>query len=398
MTGNFNTLILVLLGTVLASAQELPLVDVNMMVVNFLSVPSGASVWVDGEEQGISPLKMTLLQGQHSVEMRHDQYRSHRQILDVQQSGQTLMDTLVPKPGFLALEVVDAQGNPLIADVYVDGMKVGQTPFDDVVPQVGNIEVRSGYLRQAVQVHFEDGKASTVLISGMVTIPAGCFEMGSPASEKHRLPDERLHKVCLNGYRMDVTEVTRDAYLKVMGVFHNVDGCGGDCPASGVSLNEASRYCHKIGKRLPTEAEWEYAARAGTTTAWYWGNDEDQADRYAWYIKNSKGQLHPVAQKLPNAWGLYDMAGNVWEWVNDWYGAYPLKIQKNPKGPRNGSSPVFRGGAWGYGPGALRSAFRGSYTWEGFHPQGIGFRCVLEDQGGHLGSKAALDSVPRRPR
>src|SRR5262249_1486599 len=131
------------------------------------------------------------------------------------------------------------------------------------------------------------------------------------------------------------------------------------------------------GYRLPTEAEWEYACRAGTQSRFFCGDDEHTLDRYAWYYANSQRAAQPVGHKAPNPWGLFDMHGNVWEWCWDWdgHGAYDERPQTGPTGPPEGVSRMVRGGSFAFPPEALRSAYRGN-----FHPKyGCeygGFRCV----------------------
>jgi formylglycine-generating enzyme required for sulfatase activity len=112
--------------------------------------------------------------------------------------------------------------------------------------------------------------------------------------------------------------------------------------------------------RLPTEAEWEYAGRAGRATMYSFGDDARQLQEYAWYLENSKNKTEPVGQKKPNAWGLYDMHGNVWEWVQDWYGEYSSNSVVDPNGPDNGARRVIRGGGWSFVARSCRSAVRGS--------------------------------------
>jgi formylglycine-generating enzyme required for sulfatase activity len=128
--------------------------------------------------------------------------------------------------------------------------------------------------------------------------------------------------------------------------------------------------------RLPTEAEWEYACRAGSTTDYCYGDDPRELSEYAWFSENSRKSTHPVGQKKPNKWGLYDMHGNVWEWCQDWYGEYPKEPVTDPKGPKGGSSRVFRGGGWLDSAGYCRSALR---NWDGPSLQydNVGFRVVL---------------------
>jgi sulfatase modifying factor 1 len=209
---------------------------------------------------------------------------------------------------------------------------------------------------------------------GMVWIPGGTFGMGSPdgegASDEHP-----QHAVIVKGFYMDKIEVTQAEYEHVMGQNPTYfKGCP-NCPVENVSWIGANEYCKKVGKRLPTEAEWEYAARAGTQTKYYWGNEMDSS--YAWYVKNSNQRTHPVAQRKPNPFGLADMSGNVWEWCADWYEStyYQKSITDNPKGPDTGQYRVMRGGSWGYGSYSVRCACR---NWG--YPEACtyfaGFRCV----------------------
>ena len=198
-------------------------------------------------------------------------------------------------------------------------------------------------------------------------IPAGSFTMGSPSSEKGRDRDERRHRVRLSrGFYMQTTEVTQGQWRAVMG--NNPSGfksCGDDCPVEHVSWRDVQKFISELNRReggkkyrLPTEAEWEYAARAGGGRAYSYGGDKGQFAKYAWFIDNSGGRPHPVARKKANAWGLYDMHGNVWEWCQDWYGGYPSKSVTNPRGPKTGSGRVNRGGSWSSSADGCRSANR----------------------------------------
>jgi formylglycine-generating enzyme required for sulfatase activity len=168
--------------------------------------------------------------------------------------------------------------------------------------------------------------------------------------------------------------------------------CGDDFPAHFVTWDDANRFCDTLtvleqetgrlsasqSYRLPTEAEWEYACRAGTKTAYSFGNDVMQLDDYGWYIKNSGSQLHPVAKKKLNPWALYDMHGNVWEWCSDWY-SKQLPGGEDPVGPARGSYRVIRGGSWSYASSQCRSASRaigGVQDRLGYH---FGFRVVCTE-------------------
>jgi len=210
--------------------------------------------------------------------------------------------------------------------------------------------------------------------------------MGSPTDEVSRRDNELQHQVTLTrAFCMQVTEVTQGEYQALMGETPSYfSDCGPNCPVENLSWTEAITYANALseaeglapcydafgdlaavvtpydceGYRLPTEAEWEYAARAGTTTAWYCGDAEACVDGIAWYVGNSGGTTHPVGEKDPNAWGLYDMSGNVYEWVWDGYESYSSLAQTDPSGSGNGTNRVDRGGGRHSDARDLRSASR----------------------------------------
>ena len=196
-----------------------------------------------------------------------------------------------------------------------------------------------------------------------VKIPAGKFQMGS---KEHS--NETVHNVSLDSFYMSKTLVTFNQYdLFCLDTGREKPGDEGwgrdDRPVINVSWNDANDFCQWLSKKtgenvhLPTEAQWEYACRAGTT-----GDQYGKLDEIAWYKKNSNGKTQPVAQKKPNAFGLYDMLGNVLEWCNDWYGDYPQEAVVNPTGPESGPARVLRGGSWISGGKDARSAFRYPYV------------------------------------
>ncbi|MFM8727471.1 MAG: formylglycine-generating enzyme family protein [Planctomycetaceae bacterium] len=190
---------------------------------------------------------------------------------------------------------------------------------------------------------------------------------------------------------MGRTEVTQGQWKKVMGTEpwkgKEYVREGDDYPAVDVSWDDAVEFCKKLsameGKvyRLPTEAEWEYACRGGTKTAFSFGNDEAELGKYAWFDGNARDiderYAHSVAQKQANAFGLYDMHGNVWEWCSDWYDDYSSTPLTDPRGPSSGTSRVLRGGSWDNGPNNVRCARRGDST-PGLRGNDFGFRLVLE--------------------
>ena len=184
--------------------------------------------------------------------------------------------------------------------------------------------------------------------SGMVLVAGGRFQMGS--NEEN---DEKpIITVTVSSFFMDKTVVTQAQYIKVMGKNPSHFSGNDDRPVENVSWHDANEYANKVGKRLPTEAEWEYAARGGVKTnsgssqTSYAGSND--LNSVAWYGDNSGSKTHPVAQKQANALGLYDMSGNVWEWCSDWYSDsyYSESPQNDPQGPNSGSSRVLRGGSW----------------------------------------------------
>ena len=210
---------------------------------------------------------------------------------------------------------------------------------------------------------------------GMVFVEGGTYQMGSNSGS-----DEKpIHTVTVSSFYMDKTEVTQAEYRKVMGKNpSNFSGCD-DCPVEKVSWHDANAYAKKVGKRLPTEAEWEYAARGGNKSKGYRYSGSNGIDAVGWYNDNSYGKTHPVAQKQPNELGLYDMSGNVWEWCSDWYSdSYYRSSPKNdPQGPNSGSSRVLRGGGWLYLDSSCRVASRDWVSPDFRKLNFFGFRLVL---------------------
>ncbi len=214
----------------------------------------------------------------------------------------------------------------------------------------------------------------------------GTFMMGSPPDEPGRNLDERQHQVTLTkGFFIQTTEVTQGQWRKVMGNNpSSFKSCGEDCPVERISWRGALAFIMKLNRkegtnryRLPTEAEFEYAARAGNTTSFFCGDSGDCIYEYGWYNSNSGTKSHPVGQKLANAWDLYDMHGNVWEWCQDWYKKnYPPGSVTDPTGPSTGWKRVARGGSWYYSIRGLRSAFRNGFEPDK-DPNDGGFRLVL---------------------
>ena len=236
----------------------------------------------------------------------------------------------------------------------------------------------------------------------LVLIPSGEFEMGAgdtdDAAEEDEYPRHRVRltepfrigrtEVTYGQFKAFVEETKYETYAEASGLGGNVwstaenriveapsmnwrnpENCTSlrdDLPVTQVTRDDAMKFCKWLGTRekatyrLPTEAEWEYCARAGTSTRWCAGNDPAELEDYAWIVSNSGYVIHPVGKRKPNAFGLFDMHGNVWEWCMDWDGPYSDRLEINPTGPAFGSQRVVRGGAYDWLISKTRSSYRGS--------------------------------------
>ena len=216
-------------------------------------------------------------------------------------------------------------------------------------------------------------------------IPPGEFLMGSPDSDIQSSSDEKpQHRVQItNPFYLGLYEVTQAQYQKVLGS-NPSEFKGESRPVETVSWDDAVTFCKRLSKvaeeraagrtyRLPTEAEWEYACRAGSTSRYSFGDPKVEVEKYAWYEKNSDLTTHPVGGKQANAWGLYDMHGNVWEWCQDSYGPYAAGAASDPSGPGAATCRVLRGGSWFFSGWLGRSAYR-LWNVPGYRDQGFGFR------------------------
>ena len=305
--------------------------------------------------------------------------------------------------------------------LYLDGKSMGRIPtgsrakLTDIPAGRHNLEMRYGGKSESKTITVQENRSLAVAFSwverpdvpeGYVLVEGGTFRMGSPSGEDGRNDDEGpQHSVTVGSFYMKATEVTQKEWREVMGT--NPSYFKGDArPVEDVSWYDAVEYCNALSKkegrtpvyringesvtanwsadgyRLPTEAEWEYAARGGTTTAFHYGNslNSRQANFDGNYPYGGaskgvyRGQTMPVGSFSPNANGLYDMHGNVWEWCWDWYGDYSRGSQRDPSGPSGGSFRVSRGGSWYGNARYLRSARRyfdspgGSSYYLGFRP------------------------------
>jgi len=261
-----------------------------------------------------------------------------------------------------AVRALAASKNPSVGDVAVDAATASS---DDPPSQVvGEIKNQLGMT--------------------MRLIPAGEFTMGSPEDELDRDPDEGpTRRVTITRpFYIGSHEVTQEQFEKLMEA-NPSHFRGGNRPVDSVLWEEAVEFCRRLSQReertyrLPTEAEWEYAARADTSTRWSFGDAEKQLKKHAWYAANSKLKTQPVGRRNANPWGLHDVHGNVWEWCSDWYAAdtYRRASAVDPTGPSAGSYRVYRGGGWLHTARQCRSANRPGYP-PGYRASYLGFRIL----------------------
>ena len=301
----------------------------------------------------------------------------------------------------------------LIPQLTISG-QIGSTNQIETANTVGNTNIWTSLakvvLTQSPQIWYDtislpnvqryyraiaQGGSRPLAPAGFVWLPGGRFMMGSPDTEQDRQSNEgpQTEVTLARGFYLCQHEVTQGEYLDVVGSNPSYFTGNTNRPVENVTWFEATNYCalltageHGAGRiptnwvyRLPTEAEWEFACRAGTTNRFYYGDDPGYTllGEYAWYSGNSGSTTHAVGQKRPNRWGLYDMHGNVWEWCLDWYGAYPGGSVTDPTGPPTGSYRVTRAGGWDLNVASYcRSAFRyGSYP--GYRSYNLGFRVAL---------------------
>ena len=386
-----------------------------------VSCPTPAvSLYVDKKSVGSLPWNGSLKEGMHLLEVRKDGYRSQQKTIQLaqQQKLDVAFDALAAIQGNLSVNF-----KPFGSDVYVDGVKVGQSPrvFNGVLVGNHNVEIRkSGYSTSRQTVMISEGQTASisgsltssasssnanVLSSGssslsdntltipvknginieMVKVEAGSFNMGATPEMKSPYEVEKpVHRVTLtNNYYIGKYEVTQALWQAVMG--SNPSHFKGDAlPVEQVSWKDCQKFITKLNRltgknfRLPTEAEWEYAARGGNKSRGYRYSGSNTIDDVAWYENDALSQTHPVGTKQPNELEIYDMTGNVMEWCQDWYGSYSSSPQVNPTGAASGSYRVVRGGGWSDSARDCRTSDR-DFISPGGRSSDLGLRLVLSE-------------------
>ena len=378
--------------------------------MNILSEPSGATVYVDGKEYGVTPLEVDgIIVGPHELEFRKagcaslakSCFLDDKEVLYITETLETGREIIIS---------TEEDGDK----IFVDGKYIGLSPVAVTISFTGhNIEaVRDEKKVQksinvttssesSVKLQIFDCKNKTFTVNGvafeMVAVNAGTFEMGdtsikeedtnssnkkskkgkkSKQAEEYKKP---THTVSLSGYYIGKCEVTIGLWKAVMGNNPTYNK-NEKLPVDIVSWDDCQEFIKKLNEitgenfRLPTEAEWEFAARGGNKSRGYKYSGSDDEGKVGWIQNNAGAKTHPVATKVPNELGIYDMCGNVSEWCQDYYADYSGESRKNPTGPATGYSRVRRGGGWSYvnTPVWYRTNSAPNFRWEG-----IGFRLAL---------------------
>ncbi len=371
--------------------------------INISSTPPGAGIWIDAKYIGKTPKKMPGMPvGKHKIKISLRDYRDYAGEVTVEANETAeVKQTLKGLPGRILVT-----STPGGADVFIDRKKVGATPYSGQLSS-GSHSVRvskQGYRSAEEIVTIQPNKPRTLDVTlkkgpdygEMVHVPAGEFRMGcNKKVDKQCSKDEKpYHKVHLDAFYIDKYEVTVEQYAACVRAGKcKKPNAGGTCnwgksdrgnhPINCVDWYQAKSYCEWTGRRLPTEAEWEKAARGTDGRKYPWGNQKATCD-YAVMNENNqsgcgRGSTWPVGGKPRGAspYGAMDMAGNVWEWCADWYDEkyYRNSPNRNPKGPSSGKARVLRGGSWNGSPNGLRSSPRGRRDPD-FRHDNLGFRCA----------------------
>ncbi|MBF0626556.1 MAG: SUMF1/EgtB/PvdO family nonheme iron enzyme, partial [Magnetococcales bacterium] len=296
-----------------------------------------------------------------------DLERNARQEQDAWATWQTEMQGAFERVTGLSGETRQREGWKRFLQAYAQNNPYSED--DETLRQDANKRMQALEARAGTTPPPPPSRGGTEPVTGMefVAVPGGTFEMGCGAGQSDCAADQKpAHRVSLGGFELGKHEVTQGQWRAVMGSNPaDFGACGDNCPVEQVSWDDVQGFLARLNGRgdrcryrLPTEAEWEYACRSGGRPEQYCGGSD--GDRLAWHDGNSGGETHPVGTKAPNGLGLYDMSGNVWEWVADWYGDsyYAGSPRDNPPGPPTGSARVRRGGSWLYGPANAQSAVR----------------------------------------
>ena len=341
--------------------------------IEIITTPDEAEVWLNNIKQTrTTPMVIRdVMVGDYGVEIKKNGYTTLQKNIIVKQHETAKINEILANT-----KTIQIQTNPANAQIQIDGKNIGVSPinYEFKIDNNYNIKINKENYKQLNEIIFITENVNKLPIYNleknivlpeieMVFVQGGTYNMGCTYEQGNDCSDDEkpAHQVTLSDYYIGKYEVTQGLWKKVMGSNPSkFISCGDDCPVESVSWDDCQTFISKLNQltgkkyRLPTEAEWEYAARGGRGVARivqqtkYAGSNA--LDEVAWYDGNSDGKTHTVGSKKPNALGVYDMSGNVWEWCNDWYDKYSISGVKNPQGAKAGSGRVIRGGSW-YGNG-----------------------------------------------
>lgn len=367
--------------------------------LDITSTPRKADISIDGKHVGQTPYTVEqLLEGEHTVTLSLNGYATETKKVSISENNVASVNATLQNGRQITISTKEVG-----ATVFVDGKEVGHSPYtgalsfgshttyamlDGKKTSEQKVESSQG-VGDLPSIVLSFGSNQTFTVKGvsfkMVYVEGGTFTMGAtPEQENPRDVAKPAHQVTLtNDYYIGETEVTQALWKAVMG--SNPSWFKGkNRPVEDVTWNDCKEFISKLnsltGKnfRLPTEAEWEYAARGGINSRSYKYSGSNTLGDVAWHTDNSGSTTHDVGMKSPNELGLYDMSGNVGEWCADWYGGYSSSSLTNPIGPNSGSYRVFRGGCWGNFAGPCDSSFRNGYDPD-FRKYNLGFRLALSE-------------------
>lgn len=360
------------------------------------SEPIGADIYIDGIKCGVAPDVIEhVLATEHAVRLAKDGCADFTASVSIAEGQEKTIRGSLPTG-----ETVTITAGVLGADVYIDGKLAGKSPLTTIATYGSHtVFAMNAAGKRTEEKTFAVVSGSPLMVfltfdgpveytvNGvtfrMMPVKGGTFTMGATGKLAQEAWDDEkpAHQVTLSDYMIGETEVTQKLWQAVMG--DNPSNWKGQyLPVESVSWNDCKAFIKKLNQltglnfRLPTESEWEYAAKGGNKAHGFLYSGSDNIGEVAWYKDNSQDRTHPVATKVPNELGIYDMTGNVWEWCEDWKGDYPSQSQTNPKGPVSGSNRVFRGGSWDSTPRFCRVSFRNCSG--------------PDDGGGSLGLRLAL--------
>jgi formylglycine-generating enzyme required for sulfatase activity len=355
--------------------------------VDIITKPSGATITINNKDYGTTPNTIEkLLIGNYTLKLASQGYATITKTITIDDGKATAINETLANG-----RPVIINSTPIGASLYIDGNTSGTTPYSGSLT-FGNhtlrIENEGKKAEKTVSISQTGGETSFTLSFGpppitetvngvsfdMVAVKGGTFSMGSENAKP-------IHNVTLSDFKIGKTEVTQALWQAVMG--NNPSNFKGDkLPVEQVNWNDIQDFLQKLNKitgktyRLPTEAQWEYAARGGVFISSTTYSGSNKIADVAWYNVNSNAKTHSVASKQPNELGIYDMTGNVWEWCSDWYDNYSKSQESNPAGSLSGTLRVIRGGSWGDGDMYCRSSFRYNFN-PNYKNSIIGFRVVF---------------------